>query len=73
MWWVARMWISSTIGQKEIHSRDGLDYILHTGERSWTVVWRGVKVVPPTLTRESARRNIRARKSFRPGTQLSLF
>lgn len=65
------MWVSSTIGQKEVHSRDGQDYILHTGERSWTVVWRGEKL-PPCLTREAARTAIRARKELRPGTQLQL-
>ncbi len=64
---------SSTVGQKEMHSADGLDYILHSGERSWTIVWRGEKVTPPLWTRESARKTIRARKKLRPGTQLVIF
>jgi hypothetical protein len=63
-------WIQSTVGQKEVHSRDGLDYILHTGERSWTIVWRGEPTEPSFETREGARKVIRSRKKT---GQLSLF
>jgi hypothetical protein len=55
-------WIRSTVGQKEVHSKDGLSYIEHTGERSWTIVWKGETLDPPLSTREVARRVIRARK-----------
>lgn len=57
------MWVTSTIGQREVHSSDGLDYIEHTGERSWTVVWRGERTTPPLSTRELARKAIRRRKT----------
>jgi hypothetical protein len=59
-----------TIGQKEVHSADGRNYIEHTGERSWTVVWEGRKVEPPFSTRKHARIHIRARKT---SPQLTLF
>jgi hypothetical protein len=64
-------WIRSTVGDKETHSRDGLDYILHTGEGSWTVVWRGEATAPTLSTRELARRVIRAHKT-RSNRQLDL-
>jgi hypothetical protein len=55
-------WFRNTVGQKETHSKDGLSYIEHTGEHSWTVVWRGEVAMPPLSTRELARKAIRRRK-----------
>jgi hypothetical protein len=49
------------IGQKEQHSADGKSHILHSAERKWTVVWKGVPYVNRT-TRELARKDIRGLK-----------
>jgi len=61
-----------TIGQREIHSADEKDHILHAGEHQWIVVWRDVRQKPVFRTRKLARINIRGRKKLRPGTQLEL-
>ena len=49
------------IGQKEQHSADFRSYILHSAERKWTVVWKGVPYVNRS-TREKARQDIRGLK-----------
>lgn len=64
--------IGRTIGQREIHSADEKDHILHAGEQLWLIVWRGKRRPHPFRTREYARVCIRFLKSLRPGTQLSL-
>lgn len=54
----------------EQHSADGHDFIDHTGDGAWVVVWRGVNRTT-YKTREIARRVIRTLKRTRPGQQLS--
>lgn len=60
----------TTVGEREVHSRDGLDHILHAMEHQWFVVWRGKRRIPAFRTRRLARINIRGLKKLRPGTQL---
>lgn len=63
------------IGQREVHSADGLDHILHVEEHRWFVVWRGERKTPYHPSRRLARIRIREMKKTRPPkpwTQLRL-